>query len=62
MALDILINDKNEYISDMLDRLGTLVNIGQYYLYQPLDIEGKHITLLERKNPLDLKIKTISFY
>tara|TARA_B110001454_G_scaffold218686_1_gene247448 strand:- start:133 stop:3939 length:3807 start_codon:yes stop_codon:yes gene_type:complete len=61
MALDVLINDKNEYISDMLNRLGNLVNIGQYYLYQPLDIEDKHITLLERKKPLDLKIKTISF-
>ena len=55
MALHVLITDKNEYINDMLGRPGRLVNIGEYYLFQPLDVENKHITHLERKRPLDFK-------
>ena len=60
MALNVLITDKNEYINDMLERAGRLVNIGEYYLFQPLDIDNKHITHLERKRPLDFKLHKLT--
>ena len=47
-ALDYLINDNNEYITDMFDRLGKLVNIGDYYLYQPVElIDNKYENKIE---------------
>ena len=54
-ALNTLINDKKEYLTDMFGRTGRLVNIGKYYLFQPLELDNKHITHLERKRPLDVK-------
>ena len=60
-ALTQLINDKNEFISDMLDRIGRLINIDNYYLFQPLEIEDPNISLFERKVPLDYKRRKISF-
>jgi len=60
-ALTQLINDKNEFISDMLGRIGRLINIGEFYLFQPLEIEDPNISLFERKTPLDYKRRKISF-
>ena len=50
-ALNTLITDKNEYLVDVLNRQGKLVNIGEYYLFQPIDIDNKYITNLERRKP-----------
>ena len=55
MALNVLINDKNEFITDMFGRSGRLVNIGKFYLFQPVELDNKHLTFLERKRPLDYK-------
>ena len=54
-ALNQLINDKNEYITDMLGRIGYLVNIGDFYMFQPIELENKHITRYERVHPIDFK-------
>tara|TARA_Y100001958_G_scaffold157933_1_gene154351 strand:- start:927 stop:2093 length:1167 start_codon:yes stop_codon:yes gene_type:complete len=61
MALDTLINDKNEFLSDMLNRTGRLVNIGELYLFQPIELDDKHITSYERRNPIDFKIQSLTF-
>ena len=61
MALDVLINDKNEYLIDMLNRTGILVNIGEFYLFQPIKLDNKHITRLEREKPIDIKIPSLEF-
>ena len=60
-ALTFLINEKNEYITDILGRLGYLVNIGDYYMFQPVEIDNKHISRYERVHPLDFKRKSIKF-
>jgi len=60
-ALTQLIEDKNEFISDMLGRIGRLINIDEFYLFQPLEIEDHNIGLFERKVPLDYKRRKISF-
>ena len=61
MALDTLINDKNEYLRDMLNRTGRLVNIGEFYLFQPIELDNKHISSYERRNPIDFKISSLKF-
>ena len=61
MALDKLINDKQETIIDNLDRLGHLINIGEYYLFQPIELDNTDITMYERTNPIHYKREKLSF-
>jgi hypothetical protein len=58
MALDTLINDKNEYLVDMFERLGRLQNVGELYYYQPLELKGR-ATSFDRERPVDFKHKNI---
>ena len=60
-ALNYLITEKNEYITDMLGRLGRLVNIGDYYMFQPIELGTKPITRFERVIPIDYKRHKIVF-
>ena len=46
-ALNQLVEDKNEFISDKYGRLGSLVNIGDLYLFQPLELDDKHISVYD---------------
>ena len=61
MALDILINDKNQFLKDMLNRSGNLVNIGEYYMFQPLEVANSNISLFERQKPVSYKTDKIEF-
>ena len=54
-ALDRLINNNTEYIIDKYNRSGTLINIGKYYLFQPLEINNKNISLFDRTRPINYK-------
>ena len=54
-ALDQLINDSNEYIIDKYDRLGKLVNIGDYYFFQPIELDDQNISIYERSVPIPYK-------
>jgi len=54
-ALSYLIEDKNEFVVDMFGRLGNLVNIGEYYMFQPLEIENLQISYFDRSRPLSYK-------
>ena len=60
-ALNYLITEKNEYLTDMLGRLGHLVNIGEYYMFQPIELGTKPITRFERVVPVDYKRRKIVF-
>ena len=59
MAIDILLNGKEHMLTDMLNRKGILINIGEYYLFQPINITDKHITSYERRHPTDFRHKSI---
>ena len=59
-ALNQLIEDKNEYITDKYDRLGNLINIEDLYLFQPLEINDSKISIFERSTPIDFKRNKIS--
>jgi hypothetical protein len=60
-ALTQIINDNTEYITDKYGRTGYLINIGDYYLFQPSELNYKNISIYERSVPLDFKHDTINF-
>ena len=59
-ALNQMIEDKNEFITDKYGRTGNLINIGEYYMFQPSEINAKNISTFERNKPIDYKIKIIN--
>jgi hypothetical protein len=61
IALTQLIEDKNEYIKDKYGRYGRVVNVGNYYLFQPLELNNPIIPLYDRQHPVDFKRKKILF-
>jgi len=58
-ALSLLIDDDNEFIVDKYGRNGRLVNIGEYYLFQPIELKDKHISIFDRSIPIDYKHEMI---
>jgi hypothetical protein len=54
-ALTHLINNKNEYLMDKYGRIGHLINKGEYYVFQPIEISDENASLFERMNPVDYK-------
>ncbi len=45
---------------DLLGNPGRLVNIGNFYAFQPNNIEDIHISTLQRKRPVDVKNKKVT--
>jgi len=60
-ALTQLIEDENEFIVDKYGRNGRLINIGEYYLFQPIEMRDKNISIFDRSVPLDFKHDMINF-
>ena len=60
-ALTQIINDNTEYIIDKYGRTGYLVNIGEYYLFQPSELNYKNISIYDRSVPIDFKHNMINF-
>ena len=60
-ALNQLVEDKNEYISDAFGRIGNLINIGDLYLFQPIELTNKNISLYDRSLPLQFKHEDLKF-
>ena len=62
-ALTHLISDVTEVITDKYNRQGRLINIGEYYLFQPLELTNRNASVFDRSVPIDYKpseIKLIS--
>lgn len=60
-ALTYLIEDKNEPIIDKYDRTGYLINIGDYYLFQPSELRDKNLSIFDRSVPINYKNNMIEF-
>jgi hypothetical protein len=60
-ALTQLIENKNEFITDRYGRNGRLINIGEYYLFQPIELKNPNISLFERMVPIDYKNDSVEF-
>ena len=50
-ALDYLINNDTEVILDVYKRNGVIMNIGEYYFYQPKEFREQQNTVYDRKMP-----------
>jgi len=59
-ALTQLIEDSSEYITDKYGRTGYLVNIGEYYLFQPSELNNRNLSIFDRSVPLDFKHSMIN--
>jgi hypothetical protein len=63
-GLNAFIHNNREYIMDKYGRSGNLVNIGDYYMFQPIELsrgENNDLSLFDRITPLDFKHRTIKF-
>jgi len=60
-ALTAFIRNKNEYLMDRYGRRGNLVNRGQVYSFQPVEINDPNLSIYERSVPIDYKRKTLAF-
>jgi hypothetical protein len=60
-ALTQLIEDNNEFIVDKYGRNGRLINIGDYYLFQPVELKNNNISIFDRSVPIDYKHSMINF-
>ena len=54
-SLQAFIDNKNEFLVDHLGRRGNLVNRGDMYAFQPVEISDEAITVFERSVPVDVK-------
>lgn len=54
-ALQILVEEKGEFLVDMFGRLGKLVNINDYYLFQPIELKDPKISNFRRRKPIEYK-------
>ena len=53
--------DNNENIIDKYNRPGSIINIGEYYLFQPEEITDKNLSIFDRAVPVDYKHNSIIF-
>jgi len=62
-ALNAFIHDKRLQIEDKYGRPGFLVNIEEYYFFQPMELtqDASSLSLFERITPVDYKHQTIRF-
>ena len=60
-ALTHLINDDREPLVDKYGRAGRLINVGEYYLFQPSELTDPRIDTHDRSAPLQFKRDHISF-
>ena len=54
-ALTQMINDKNEYLTDLYGKYGYLINIGDYYFFQPMELNDPSISIFEKSTPIPFK-------
>lgn len=58
-ALYSFIKNNNEYLVDKYGRKGNLINKGNIYAFQPVEINDESITVFERKVPVDFKRENV---
>ena len=61
LALTQMVTDSNEYVNDKYGRLGRIINVGDYYLFQPVELTDKRISIYERSVPVPYKHTAIEY-
>ena len=60
-ALDELINNKLQSITDKYNRQGRLINIDNLYIYQPLELDNENTSIYNRSTPTNSMIDSIIY-
>jgi len=61
LALTQMVTDPNEYVNDKYGRLGRVINVGDYYLFQPIEMTDKRISIHERSTPIPYKHTAVEY-
>ena len=61
LALTQMVSDPNEYVNDKYGRLGRVINVGEYYLFQPIELTDKRISIHERSTPIPYKHTAVEY-
>jgi hypothetical protein len=59
-SLTRMIDNSNEYVVDKYGRMGHIVNNGDIYLFQPVEITDKSASIYERMEPVEFKNRNVS--
>ena len=59
VALEKIANDRTIIVRDKFDRVGYIVNILEYYLYQPREIKDESSGVYERTTRIDTRLPTV---
>lgn len=54
-ALNEIVTDGSEIFVDKYNRLGKMENIGDMYMFQPIELENSQISMFDRENPVNFK-------
>lgn len=60
-VLTELVDHKTETIMDKYERSGFIVNKGNFYAFQPIEINDENISVFERSVPIDYKHKNLIY-
>jgi Helicase conserved C-terminal domain len=58
-ALTYLLQNRNEYLVDSHGRLGHLINRGDIYAFQPVEISDESISVFDRTFPVETKVSKV---
>ena len=58
-ALTQLVDDHSELLIDRFGKTGFLVNVEEYYLFQPYELTDEHIPMHDRKVPIQFKPQSV---
>ena len=54
-ALTQMIHDRSEFLIDIYGKYGYLINIGDYYFFQPAELNDPSISIFEKSTPVPFK-------
>jgi hypothetical protein len=54
-ALTQMVHDKSEFLVDIYGKYGYLLNIGDYYFFQPAELNDPSISIFEKSTPIPFK-------
>ena len=60
-ALDELINNELQSITDKYNRPGRLINIDNLYIYQPLELDNENTSIYNKSTPVNRMIDSLTY-
>lgn len=61
LALTHIVTDPNEYVHDKYGRIGHVVNVGDYYMFQPVELNDVQTSIYERSAPIPYKHEFVTY-